>query len=160
GKYLGTGGSQVVAAGDTVFAYDSSDLRALDLKDAELKAPRWKIATTGTLNLPGVTAMIKAGQHLYVGKPGSIAALSLPLPTEFQASTGPTWEYKIDGTPLSLVAADDRLFVSTREGRIYCFGNGSGVAKQPPASLPAVQDDLAALSFPAAHVLQKTRVSE
>src|SRR5262249_45200605 len=32
GKYLGAGGTHVIAAGDTVFAYDSSELRALDLK--------------------------------------------------------------------------------------------------------------------------------
>ena len=35
----------------------------------------------------------------------------------------------VQGTVHSMVAADDRLFVSTREGRIYCFGDAAPTPK-------------------------------
>ena len=39
-----------------------------------------------------------------------------------KARRNPAWEVEIEGTPASLIAADDRLFAVTLEGRIYCFG--------------------------------------
>ena len=56
------------------------------------------------------------------------------------------WEGKIDGTPWNMLAADDRLFVVTVEGKIYCFGAKPGTpvahaegrsAKTPPPPSPA-----------------------
>src|SRR5262249_47188140 len=32
------------------------------------------------------------------------------------------WRARVEGTVASLLAADDKLFAVTREGRIYCFG--------------------------------------
>lgn len=36
------------------------------------------------------------------------------------------WTTVIDGTPASLIAADDKLFVSTREGKLLCFADYQG----------------------------------
>ena len=62
---------------------------------------------------------IKAGQHLYAGGPGAVAAVRIPTGTE---PPRVTWQGMIDGTPHRMLAADDRLFVVTREGTLYCFG--------------------------------------
>jgi outer membrane protein assembly factor BamB len=63
---------------------------------------------------------IKAGPHLYLGGAGTVAAVRIP-----QAGQEPqiVWQAKIEGTPQRMLAAGGRLFVSTREGGIYAFGN-------------------------------------
>ena len=50
-------------------------------------------------------------------------AFSLPL-----AANGPAevaWQADVAGVPVSLVAADDRLFAVTSDGSIHCFGEAS-----------------------------------
>ena len=64
---------------------------------------------------------IKAGSRLYAGRRGVVVAL------EREGDRGkPTveWEKEIEGTPSAMLAADRRLFVMTRQGRLYCFGPG------------------------------------
>ncbi len=69
-----------------------------------------------TTESPRVEALIKAGPRLYAGSEKKVLAF------EPGKEKGPVWQAEVEGSPLSLVAADDRLFVSTKEGRIYCFG--------------------------------------
>ncbi|GAH68257.1 unnamed protein product, partial [marine sediment metagenome] len=62
---------------------------------------------------------IKAGSRLYGGKKGLVAAVDIP---KSGGEPKVSWEAKIDGTPSTMLAAGDKLFVVTRQGRIYCFG--------------------------------------
>src|SRR5262249_44659905 len=117
-----------------------NELRTLNLKHASRKGPRWKIEMTGAVAFKDATAMIKAGNRLYVGRPGKVAAVALPLPEDLPLKTEFAWEADIVGTPVSLVAADDRLFASTKEGRIYCFGPGS--VSVPAAALTTFNGDV------------------
>ncbi|MCI0458080.1 MAG: PQQ-binding-like beta-propeller repeat protein [Gemmataceae bacterium] len=130
-KYLSAFGDPVVLAEDVAYAWSAGVLRAHDLKTAsakdettldrrgkKVKVTKWKVADLGSCKIPRVEALIKAGQRLYVGWAGKVAAFDLPL----QKDSEPSWEVKIEGTPVSLVTADDRLFVSTHGGRLYCFG--------------------------------------
>jgi outer membrane protein assembly factor BamB len=39
-----------------------------------------------------------------------------------------TWEYEIDGEIWSMIAGDGKLFIATREGKLYCFGTGNPVS--------------------------------
>jgi outer membrane protein assembly factor BamB len=76
---------------------------------------------------------IKAGDHLYAGAPGTVAAVRVPEP-----GTPPkiTWQAAIEGTPATMLAADGRLVVVTREGRLACFGPTEAAPKRyttPPA---------------------------
>ncbi|MFP6601039.1 MAG: PQQ-binding-like beta-propeller repeat protein, partial [Pirellulaceae bacterium] len=73
---------------------------------------RWKLATD-------LRVRIQAGTRVYATSPGKIAAIDLPT-----AGGQPkiSWQAAIDGDPLSLVAANGRLFVTTRAGRLYAFG--------------------------------------
>src|SRR5262249_38906903 len=89
----------------------------------------------------GVETCIKAGTRLFVGRPGGVLALDLPL----KASATPVWQVKVEGTPASLLAANGRLFAVTREGRLYCFGANKGVPQTlreptgPPPSADAAK---------------------
>jgi len=60
---------------------------------------------------------IKAGDKLYVGGPGVVEAID---------TTGQepkvVWHAKVEGTPQRMLAADEKLFIVTSEGRILAFG--------------------------------------
>ncbi len=58
---------------------------------------------------------LKAGNRLYAGGAGRIAAYEI-------GKAEPVWEAKIEGEVYTVLAADDRLFVVTREGLLHCFG--------------------------------------
>jgi len=70
---------------------------------------------------------IRAGRRLYAGGHGAVLAMEVPTAGKKPAVT---WAAKVDGHVTSVVAADDRLFVVTEPGRVYCFGAG----KVEPAS--------------------------
>ncbi len=74
--------------------------------------PRWRLSTD-------LRARIHAGDRLYATGSGKVAAIDL------KASDGQpkiSWEAKVVGDPVSALAANGRLFVVTREGRLYAFG--------------------------------------
>ena len=78
---------------------------------------RWKLATK-------LRVRIQAGNRLYATGPGTIAAIDLPAADGQPAIS---WQASIEGDPISVVAANGRLFVTTREGRLYVFGG-----EEPP----------------------------
>jgi len=73
----------------------------------------------------------------------------------------PAWEAKIDGLPWTMLAADERLFVVTLEGRIYCFGQGEEEPQRHPLREPlppaAAGDECAKA---ARDILQRTQATE
>lgn len=79
---------------------------------------------------------IKAGPRIYVGGPGIIQALDVSSPGKPSVS----WQSRIQGTPSRMLAADNKLFVVTREGRIYAFGGQASKAlvyqKPKPGPIP------------------------
>ena len=77
---------------------------------------------------------IKAGSWLFLGAKGRIEAIEVP---SGRAKPRMAWRSRITGTPGTLLAADGRLFVSTLEGHIYCFG-----ATPTAAALPPGKDDV------------------
>lgn len=74
-------------------------------------------APAAKVGLPGVEVIIRAGDRLYVGGKGFVAALQLPLAD----GAPPAWRAAVDGDVHDLVAAAGRLFAVTEEGRVYCF---------------------------------------
>jgi len=70
---------------------------------------------------------VKAGPRLYCGRPGLVEAVEIPAPAG-QPKVG--WQAPIEGTPQAMLAADGKLFVVTREGRVYTFGEA--VRAEPP----------------------------
>ena len=130
-KFLGDFRRPVLSA-DTMF-YTDGGIVAEDITQAKLEPrttdprrandrypdkwqasfpQRWKLATD-------LRVRIQAGNRLYATGPGTVAAIDLP---EENGKPKISWQAKLDGDPVSVVAANGRLFVSTREGRLYAFG--------------------------------------
>ena len=115
-----------------------------DKKSSKKKKPRWILDQDWKCDVDGTGSLIKAGNRLYAGGQGAVSAL------ELQAGGAPkvTWTAKIEGTAARLLAADGRLFVVTREGRIHAFGR----EKVQPKTFPTVvsqsplSDDVTALA--------------
>ena len=83
---------------------------------------------------------IKAGNRLY-GYRGS-TVFAIDLPTDDQPAKV-SWTSTVLGTPGRMIAADGKLFVVTRLGRLYCFGPGESTPKRYPLeeTSPAQQKD-------------------
>ena len=82
---------------------------------------RWKLATN-------LRVRIQAGPHLYATAPGTVAAID----TRTQKIS---WQAKLAGDPVSVIAAHGRLYVTTREGKLYTFG-AKEIAKPVAHSKP------------------------
>ena len=88
-------------------------------KPAPPKRPRLEIPTLWECKVDATGALIKAGHRLYAGGKGTVSAIDMPA-----KGKAPTvsWTAQVEGTVARIIAADDRLFVVTLEGRIYAFG--------------------------------------
>jgi outer membrane protein assembly factor BamB len=154
-QHLKEVGDFVAFAGNRLYDGEGGKLREFDLKSSTKKEGivldrkglrvttiEWTLREDGKAGTPQLTALIKSGSRLYVGSAGRLLAYELPLPKEGEAK--PAWEMEIEGTPASLVAADDRLFAATLEGRLYCFGQAeaapSPVPKLEPNDQPLAAD--------------------
>lgn len=158
GKHLGESSPVVATTGDEAHVFQSGEVRTLDLSDAlpdpnDPKA-KWKPDIVGAVKAPGATTLIRAGTRLYIGRLAGVEAVELPLPANPPARPAVAWRAAIDGVPVSLAAADDRLFVSTSESRIYCFGPG-----EPPARIVDERATGVAKSPVARRVVEATGVS-
>lgn len=129
GLWLADLGRPLVVAGGRVWWADRKEgLRRLELpssieivetkdrKGRPMRRARARLARPEQIDGPRVEALLIAGPRLYAGTEGRLFAVDLENPDRV------VWEESIQGTPLSLVAAGGRLFASTREGSIYCFG--------------------------------------
>lgn len=73
----------------------------------------WDFKTNSTVH-------IKSGLRLYAGGKGFVEAIDLPRAGK---PAKVSWRTKITGTPHRMLTADGRLFVVTKEGQIYAFGD-------------------------------------
>lgn len=105
------------------FDLSRSDLRVtetLDRKGQRVSRPTWRIDNPRSLILPApVEAVTRAGSRLYAGMVNQVCSIDLPLRA---GKTRVVTQATFEGRPGHLLTADGRLFVSTREGRLYCFG--------------------------------------
>lgn len=75
----------------------------------------WRLDT----RLPLTRVQLRAGSRLYAsGEDGLIAAVRIPSYGE-QARV--CWQSRVEGDVWSMIAANGRLFVVTKQGRLYCF---------------------------------------
>jgi outer membrane protein assembly factor BamB len=133
GNHLGPFCKLLALGDDVVVGYHNGKIRALDLAASKLDATatvdrrgqkslkfKWAPAEVSFDGPKVVDTLVRAGFRTYLGTPGQISAIELPLVKGRPPIT--SWKASIDGNPVSLIAADDRLFAVTLEGRIYCFG--------------------------------------
>ena len=111
-------------------ASDLSAVRLTPRAEAELPANRqddtYPDRFTATFKelwkLPSdLKVHIKSGDLLFCAGPGTVAAVRVPKTGDKPRLV---WQAALDGTPHRMLAADGRLFVVGREGRIYAFGAG------------------------------------
>ena len=124
----------------TLIAWDTKNARTVEKHCEELRKKRsvlemperWRMSLS-----EGMDIAIKAGNRLYVNNGSTILAIDLPVEA---GEPKVSWQAEVNGTPASLVAADQKLFVVTHEGSIYCFGPDRGepmvhsLAQRTPSS--------------------------
>jgi outer membrane protein assembly factor BamB len=154
-KHLADYGKHAVLTQDRVFTYDNKgyckvfDLKArkhqeaetTDAKGKKTKVSRWTMPEIASTKLAGVDTMIMAGSRLYLGIGDQIVSIDW---NEATKKLTPSWSLKVDGVVVRLLAADDRLFAVTREGRIYCFAGEETKAVQHTPTKQPIQPSAAA----------------
>ncbi|MBC8875579.1 MAG: PQQ-binding-like beta-propeller repeat protein [Planctomycetes bacterium] len=152
---------------DVLYLPNTTGIDAHDMRGAEAKPytgnygcrlARCDTKLLWTVACPsGIGDMIKAGERLYVGCEGKVLAVE----TEEPGNTGRIgWEADIDGTPGGMAVADSKLFVSTREGRLYCFAGAATEAKIWTRGTATDGLGAAAWREQATSILQETRSTE
>ena len=84
---------------------------------------------------------IKAGDRLYGHRGKIIFALDLPARDR---PAHVSWLAELDGTPATMLAADNKLFVVTGQGEIYCFGKQKTAVRRhldPSVQLSSLNDN-------------------
>jgi outer membrane protein assembly factor BamB len=145
-KYLADYGKKAVLTKTHAFTWNKDQCRVFDLQNSKeqetetvdakgkkTKITRWVMPELASTKIVGVATMIKAGSRLYFGGQDRVTVLDWD---EEKNELSPSWNLKVEGSVIRLIAADDRLFVVTREGRIFCFG-----AKETKATIHARVND-------------------
>ena len=138
--------------------------QGLNLKALKIDAPKVTAKELAALDLPDATALIKAGSHLYAGLKNKIVAIDVktePQPGENPSQVKPSisWQADFPGTPANIVAAADKLFVTSLEGHIYCYGAKQAAPRvhELPKTKPEPPD---AWTATAEKILNTTQVRE
>ncbi len=102
--------SCTVTTDQVVYGVAQDLVTAYEVKDKRIK---W------TSPISAKRVWLKAGSRLYASKDNLVMAVDLP---QSDGEPHVSWQAEVAGKPGAMLAADDRLFVVTLEGHIYCFG--------------------------------------
>ncbi len=118
---IGFDGGEVVG-----YEYRLSVQEYADSKGKKRKRAALPVLWRGEPDVPLRRIFIRAGSRVYAeGHDGLIAACDLPVQGD---RARVSWQGRVQGDVWNMLAADGKLFVVTREGHLYCFGAGTGVA--------------------------------
>ena len=113
-------GSASVVEGKVIFGERNDAIVAYKLESGAKKATGlWQARILGE----GGKIHLKAGSRLYCSsrdEEGVVLAVDVPTGN---VESRVSWRAKVDGEVWSMLAADGKLFVTTLEGRLYCFGS-------------------------------------
>lgn len=139
GPSISTPSGLVGAFGKKLAGYRWTDKEAVDRKGEKQQvralAESFSVPRTQT-----ALSAIVAGNQVVLGTPGEVSVVGLDDQVEL-------WKAEVSGAPYALVVADQRLFVSTDAGTIYCFGTDAGSPRdwnpeQRPAAEFATADEI------------------
>jgi outer membrane protein assembly factor BamB len=139
-----------------VFSTDLVNSKIVDTKDRRGKIvkkavhpERWRLSSA---NLHGkalpkpladlsIRIDVKADARLFGHQGNQLFAIDLPA--DHAAPQGAFWTDTVDGDISSMLVADNKLFVVTREGGIHCFAKTKSepIAHKTSATPIALQDD-------------------
>ena len=122
----------------TPIAYSAKQTVALDNPPGGI-APRLNKSLPVLWKAPIEVSLTKlylqAGARLYgCGGPGQVLAFDLPHEGH---PVKVSWRGTVEGEVTDMLAADNRLFVVTRQGGIYCFGAAAGAPRRYPLATDA-----------------------
>ncbi len=138
-------GQVMYSGGDTLRAYDLSQMKLEDRKKIPVPAARrndtypdqWQMACPVLWELPTkLRPQLRAGGHLYLAGPGTIEAVRIPRSGE---APEVVWHAAVEGTPHRLLAAGGHLLAVTREGTLLAFASAPASKDGKPVvhDLPA-----------------------
>jgi len=90
-----------------------------DRKGNPIQARTLNVTPAWSTKVAAPADLIRAGEKLFVCSGNRVFAIDKSTQEQEPALV---WQTTIEGTAARMAAADDRLFVVTLEGRIYCFG--------------------------------------
>ncbi len=120
------------------------------------KHSEWEFNQLWSLDVDASGDLIKAGNRLYAGGDNQVVAIDL---SDTNTKPSVSWQAEIDGMASRLIAADNKLFVVTLDGKIYTFGG----EKSDPVVHPLIKktepldEDAEAL---AQTILETSRIDE
>ncbi|HPO13944.1 MAG TPA: PQQ-binding-like beta-propeller repeat protein [Candidatus Hydrogenedentes bacterium] len=127
GQNLGSFPSVAVMGATAIICADSANLRAFDYTKFEIKTHRdkrqrvrsqWEASEEWSVAAQA-NNIILAGGRLYGCRPGGLFMVDVP---KRKSEPKLAWETEVEGNPVRIIAANERLYASTVEGRIYCIG--------------------------------------
>jgi len=140
--------SCAVTTDQAVYGVAQDLVTAYDVKDERIK---WSSPISAK------RVWLKAGSRLYASRNNLVMAVDLP---QSDGEPRVSWQAQVAGTPAAMLAADDKLFVVTLEGYIYCFGpqatKPTKYAAEPRKSPPAFDE----FSRKARYIIKKTGATE
>jgi len=115
----------------------------------ERKSRMWRESLLWEIDVDGTFDLIKAGSCLYAAGKEGITAIRLPQSPVDKPEI--IWKKPVDGETGRLLAADDKLFAVTLDGRILAFGPEKAepvrLTSSPAVSEPPVQAARRALTI-------------
>ncbi|MCE9556958.1 MAG: PQQ-binding-like beta-propeller repeat protein [Planctomycetes bacterium] len=152
--------SRPVIGGDVVYFVQHDEIVEIDLskptkavatdrrgQPVSAYVPHWRVPThrlgrhvplvEGELIGVPVEIDLLAGRHLFGHWENLLFAIRISSGSD---EARITWTTEVEGSPQSLIAADGKLFVSTREGRLLCF---AGEVTEPKPSAVVVPQSVA-----------------
>jgi outer membrane protein assembly factor BamB len=80
--------------------------------------------------VPG-QVLLRAGRRVFTAGDGALAAYDLDRALQTTGAVQPDWSAAIEGEVWTMLAADGRLFVVTRDARLHCFAAAADGAAPP-----------------------------
>jgi len=126
-------------------------------KDAKKAKGLWKIDVKSAANIEKIH--IKAGNRVYGSGPGGlIAAIDIPTPLDKRPCI--SWQRQVEGKVWNMLAADDKLFVVTNEGELYCYGSKKIQPRQYPLQSIALPTTARDRQGQVQKIINKTKITE
>jgi len=128
GASLSQVGAPGVFAGGLYYSCSGVECQAFDVRQPAQPAaagqrrgwPSGRLPTVRSFPVPKVSALAQDGSKLFLAADKQVFAVPLG-----QGTAPAVWQAPLEGTPVHLLADAGRLVVTTRQGRIYCFGPGA-----------------------------------
>jgi len=113
-----------------------------DRKGNKVSRLRFQPKESFAISSPDLPVFIVAGEEAFTGRDGFVASFDLEAAATSKDVLPPVWSAEIEGTPVAMLAGDEKLFVVTEDSKVFCFGTRSGAPKQHelPRTKPAERE--------------------